>query len=198
MSITARFLRTPAPMLRMLALASITLGSACSGVDVTPASTETFSETQYTRYAWRSEPPSQTASSRDVLVKKSPAIRRGVEDKMSELGYQRVDKSVAEFLIEYLAVPGFNDGQLAHGGSNDGLYGSSVNREIDGASEDNAQELSGAVQTGDILLVFLDATSSDVLWRVEITMVVEDANRVDTDDVERAVRQGLATLPPAS
>ncbi|MEL7046436.1 MAG: hypothetical protein AAGL66_15685, partial [Pseudomonadota bacterium] len=52
--------------------------------------------------------------------------------------------------------------------------------------------------TSGIQLLFIDATSSDVLWRVEITMVVEDANRIDEDQVEEAVRQGLLSLPDAT
>lgn len=170
---------------------------ACSGVDITPAATETFAATRYTTYAWRSKPPSQTGHGKDMLTIKSPSIRAGVEEKMAQLGYQRVDRSEAEFLIEYFAAPGFNDGQLSHGGSNDMLYGSSVNREIDGASANNALALSGPVETGEMQLVLFDATTSELLWSVQISIVVEDANQVDHDEVRKAVRKGVSALPPA-
>jgi hypothetical protein len=180
----------------LLASVLLLLG-ACSGVQVSPAGTETFAATGYTRYAWRSEAPSQSANSRDILIKKSPSIRAGVEEEMTEHGYELVDKADAEFLVEYVAVAGYNEGQLLHGGSNDMLYGSSVNRDIDGASADNAYALSGPVETGEMELVLIDAESTEVLWRVRISIVVEDANRVDHDEVRRAVRKGIAVLPHA-
>lgn len=171
--------------------------SGCSGISVDPESTAEFALANYKRYAWRSEPPSKSKFTRDILAKKSASIREGTVQKMSELGYTLVEKDDAEFLIEYLATTGAIDGQLAYGGSNEGLYGSSVNRDIDGASSDNAIELSNALQTGDIQLVFVDNTSSKILWRVAISMVVEDANKVDEAEVRRAVRQGLSSLPAA-
>jgi hypothetical protein len=77
------------------------------------------------------------------------------------------------------------------------LYGSSVNRQIDGASAANAEALSGPVDTAEMELVFLDAASVEVLWRVQISMVVEDANRIDHDAVRGAVRKAIAGLPVA-
>lgn len=184
---------------RRHALLGVLVASAiygCSGVDVISDPVTEFEAKNYSRFAWRSAPPQDSATSRDLSVKKSSAIRQGVEEGLSELGYQLVDKSDAEFLIEYVAATSFNEGQLIHGASNDSLYGSSVNREIDGASEDNAQRLSGDVRTSDIRIVFIDAASKDVLWRVAVSMVVEDANRVDKRGVKRAVREGLAPLTP--
>jgi hypothetical protein len=177
-------------------VAAISL-TACSGVEIVPAATDTFEARQYTRYAWRSEPPAPTAFSKDMSVQKSPSIREGVTEQLSVLGYRRVERSDAEFLVEYFAAPGFNDGQLPYGGSNDMLYGSSVNREIDGASANNARALSGPVETGDIQVIFFDAKTSELLWRVQISIVVEDSNRIDHDEVRDAVRKALADLPPA-
>lgn len=182
---------------KSLLASALILLSACSGVQVSPDGTEAFAATGYTRYAWRSEAPSQASNSRDILIKKSPSIRAGVEEEMAEHGYQLVDKADAEFLVEYVAVSGYNDGQLLHGGSNDMLYGSSVNRQIDGASADNAYALSGPVETGEMELVLIDAESTEVLWRVRISIVVEDANRIDHDEVRSAVRKGIAVLPNA-
>jgi hypothetical protein len=176
---------------------AILLQSACSGIDVVPEPTATFEATNYTRYAWRSAPPTGTAGSKDMLVEKSPTIRSAAEEQMASLGYRRVEKDEAQFLIEYVAMRGLNEGQLSHGGSNDMLYGSSVNRDIDGASQDNAYALSGPVETGEVQLVFLDAEDLEVLWRVHISIVVEDTNRIDHQAVRRAVRKGLSALPPA-
>lgn len=170
----------------------------CSGIGVSPDPTETFSSTHYTRYAWRSEPPSLTVGGKDKLQQKSPSIRAGVQEKMAELGYRLVDKADAEFLVEYLAATSYTDGQLARGGSNEDLYGSSVNRQVDGASIDNAYALGGSVETGEIVLVFVDAQTTNRLWRVQVSLVVENANRVDDSEVRKAVRRGLASLPAAS
>lgn len=183
---------------RFFAIAAILLASACSGIDVTPDPTDSFVATHYTRYAWRSEPPTQTVASKDKLPKKSPSIRAAFEEKMASLGYTRVDRADAEFLVEYMATAGYNDGQLLRGGSNETLYPSSVNRQIDGASADNAQALSGLVETGLIMLVFVDADTADLLWRVQMSMVVHDANRINEGDVRNAVRKGLSALPPAA
>ena len=182
---------------RLMVSVCLALQLGCSGVDVTPAATETFASTGYTRYAWRSDPPSRTTLSKDMLAQKSPSIRAGVETEMAALGYERVERDEADFLIEYIAAPGFNEGQLSYGGSNDMLYGSSVNRQIDGASADNAEALSEPVETAEMELVFLDADTVEVLWRAQISMVVEDANRVDHDAVRSAVRKAIAALPAA-
>jgi hypothetical protein len=195
MSVASGFLRRVFGT-HLIFAAVITLG-ACSGVDITPAAIDTFEARQYTRYAWRSDPPSQSGFSKDMSVQKSPSIRAGVTEQLTDLGYRRVDRSQAEFLVEYFAAPGFNDGQLPYGGSNDMLYGSSVNREIDGASANNARALSGPVETGDIQVIFFDARTSELLWRVQISIVVEDSNRIDHDEVRDAVRRALAALPPA-
>lgn len=185
---------------RGTSLAFVLLGlalNACSGIDVTADPTAPFEATQYSRYAWRSAPPSRPVASKDKLPQKSPAIRASFEARMNELGYRLVDRENAQFLVEYMAATGFNDGQLARVSSNTVLYPSSVNRQIDGASADNAYALGGVVETGNMMLVFVDAESMQPLWRVEMTMVVHDTNRVDEADVQRAVRRGLATLPPA-
>lgn len=181
----------------LLLLSALALLSACSGVEVLPEDTQTFVATGFTDYAWRSEPPSQSERSRDRLPQSSAAIRAGVEAKMSELGYRRVDSADAEFLVEYMASTGYNEGQMPRVSSNTVLYPSSVNRQIDGASADNAYAFGGAVETGVLMLIFVDAKTTDVLWRVQVSMVVEDANTVNPDAVAKAIRQGLATLPPA-
>lgn len=171
--------------------------AACSGLHVTADGTDDFAATRYTRYAWRHEPPSQTPVGKDMTTVKSPSIRAGVEEKMADLGYQRVDIANAQFMLEYFASPGFSDGQLLSGGSNEMLYGSSVNRQIDGAAADNAYALSGPVETGRIKLVFVDAETVEVLWQFEVSMVVENSNRIDHEEVRKAMAKGISRLPPA-
>jgi len=167
-------------------------------VEVIPDDTAAFAATKYTRYAWRSEPPSKSGYGTDKLPQTSPAIRASFEEKMAGLGYRKVAKSDAQFLVEYLATAGYNDGLVARQSSNSVLYPSSVNRQIDGASVDNAYALGGVVETGNLVLIFIDAATSDVLWRVRVSTVVEDTNRVDEDAVRNAVRRGLSSLPSAS
>ena len=172
--------------------------TACGGLDVVADDTDIFEAMNYTLYAWRSEPPSQAPDSKDMTTRKSPSIRLGVEEKMSELGYQRVEKESAQFLVEYFATPGLNDGQLLSGGSNETLYGSSVNRQIDGATADNAYALSKPVETGKVELVFLDAQTIQPLWRVQVSIVVENSNRIDHDEVRKAMRKAISKLSPAA
>lgn len=199
MSETRRPIRRIYLRIRLFAAVSASVFiTACSGLDVSVDGTEAFAATNYTRYAWRREPPSQTSNSKDLTTIKSPSIRAGVEEKMSELGYQRVDKASAQFLVQYFAIPGFNDGQLMSGGSNDMLYGSSVNRQIDEAAAGNAHALSGPVKTGKMELMFIDAKTNEILWRAQASIVVEDSNRIDHDEVRKAMRKGISMLPPAS
>lgn len=198
MSTTKKAKMTRLFYVRLLIALTVSALSGCSGVDVIADATATFEATHYTRYDWRSEPPGQASFGKDMLPQKSPLIRASFEEKMSELGYERVDRDEAQFLVEYIASAGYNDGELLRGGSNETLYPSSVNRQIDGASADNARALSGMVETGDIMLVFVDAKTAAILWRVQMSMVVEDANRIEESEVRKALRQGLANLPPAT
>lgn len=197
MVFTARMFSTRFLHLRLFYVSALLALSACSGIEIVPEPTETFTATNYTRYAWRSQPPSQTVGSKDKLPQKSPAIRAAFEEKMGELGYRRVERDEAEFLVEYMAATGFNDGQLARISSNDVLYPSSVNRQIDGASADNAYALGGVVETGNMMLVFVDVETMEPLWRVQMSFVVQDTNRVDEAEVRRAIRKGVGVLPPA-
>lgn len=198
MSVTSEFVCTSGCRSSLLAII-VSLGlAACSGLDVTADDPDAFVATQYTRYAWRSAPPSRPSTGNDMTAMKSPSIRAGVEEQMAELGYELVDRADAEFLLEYFAAPGFNDGRLLSGGSNDLLYGSSVNRDIDGAAADNAYALSGPVETGQIRLAFIDAETVQMLWQVQVSMVVENSNRIDHDEVRKAVAEAISVLPPAS
>jgi hypothetical protein len=171
---------------------------ACSGVETIPGDTAPFIASGYTRYAWRSEALSQPAYTKDRLYQADPAIRSAVEERLGELGYQRVDKAEAEFLVDYLAAAGFKDGRLETAASNVTPYPRvNINRLMDGASTDNAYALGNAKETGNIMVVFIDRSTVDLLWQVQISALVQNANNVDTKAVRRAVREGLSVLPGA-
>jgi hypothetical protein len=136
----------------------------------------------------------------DKATQADPVIRAAITERLAELGYREVARDEADFLVEYFAAAGINDGMLSQSGTN--IRRSSlgtINRLPDGATMDNAYALSGVVATGNLLLVFVDADPQDlsVLWQVGISTVIEDANRVNERAVRRAIRQGLSTLPAA-
>lgn len=169
---------------------------ACSGIETIPGDPSVFAATQYTRYAWRTEPLSEPAGRVDKLHQADPIIRATVEERMTELGYERVAKEEAQFLIGYLAAAGLNAGQFPRNANNVLPYPTAtINRLPDGASVDNAYALSGAVETGNLLLVLLDAETIAPLWDVRITSVIENANRVNEGALRKAVLRGLSTLP---
>jgi hypothetical protein len=180
-----------------LALAMCTV-AACSGVETIPEDTARFEATGFSTFAWRSEPVSQNGFSRDRLAQADPFIRDAVQSRLLELGYRLAPREEADFLVEYLAAAGINDGQLARTASNVTPYPSAtIGRIADGATVDNAYALGGVKEMGNLLLVFVDPRASEVLWRVTISKVIEDANQISENAVHRAVRQGLSTLPAA-
>jgi hypothetical protein len=173
--------------------------SACSGVEVIPGDITAFEATGYTQYAWRSEALSQPAYSKDKIYQADPIVRASVEEEMAALGYQRVEKEDAEFLVEYVAAAGFNDSLLPRSATNVGPYNTgNINRLPDGASVDNAYALSGVKETGNIMLVLIDKSTTKPLWQVRISSLIKDANKVDEGAVRQAVSRGLSQLPEAS
>jgi len=181
----------------LIAIAALLL-SACSGVETVPADTAAFSASGFTRYAWRSEALSQEGYHKDKLYQADPIIRDALSTRLTELGYQQVPREDAQFLVDYMAVEGMKDGVLARGASNVTPYPmGNINRQIDGASVDNAYALGGAKETGNLMIVFLDAESADLLWRVGISALIQNANSVDTDALRQVVRKGLTVLPEA-
>ncbi len=177
---------------------SFALLVACSGVETIPEDTARFEATGYDSFAWRSEPLEQRGYTRDRLYQADPMIRRAIEDRLGELGYRLVDRDDAQFLIEYLAAGSINDGRLATTASNVTPYPSAqINRQADGATVDNAYALSGVKEMGNLMVVFVDPAATEVLWRVSISKIMEDANSVSESAVRRAVREGLSTLPSA-
>ena len=73
-----------------------------------------------------------------------------------------------------------------------------INRQVNQAEVDNAYALSGVKEMGNIALVFLNSATRDVLWKVTVSSVTKDANRVDEKAISKAMRQSLSSLPAAS
>lgn len=183
----------------LLSLLACVVLAACSGVEVIPDDTATFEATGYTRYAWRSDPLPQKAYSKDRLYQADPAIRAAVDSRLEALGYRRVNRDQAQFLVDYLAASGLNEGQLARGASNiSPIPTAMINRQVGQAEVDNAYALGGVKETGNIALVFLNSANQDLLWKVMVTALVQNANQVDVDALKRAMRKGLSSLPAAA
>ena len=64
---------------------------------------------------------------------------------------------------------------------------------------DNAYALGGVKETSNIALQFNDEGRREEVWHVVITKIVENANRIDRDalnrDLKKAVAQALRPLP---
>ena len=175
--------------------------AACTGIDTEPAETDTFAAGGHRYYSWRTEPLTNTANSRDPVYRLDGMVRDAVNQRMAELGYIE-NPERATFNIDYIAVAGVREGVAAEQASNINPWPQAVNRQVDGASVDNAIALSGAVDTRNIALLFRDRDTSAEVWRVVITKIVEDANIANPDrvrrNVKRAIDRGLSSLPPAS
>jgi len=173
--------------------------AACSGIEIIPDDTSAFAATGHTRYAWRSEPLSQDGYSKSKVYQADPIIRAAVDKRLAELGYRRTSAEDAQFLVDYVAAAGFNDGQLARNASNvTPVPTAMINRQVNQAEVDNAYALSGVKEMGNIALVFLNSATRDVLWKVTVSSVTKDANRVDEKAISKAMRQSLSSLPAAS
>jgi len=185
-------------MLRLLLLALMLGMTACSGVEIISDDTTRFAATGSQTFAWRSEPLEPSGLSRDRLAEVDPIIREAVESRLAELGYTRAPRDDADFLVEYFAAAGINDGRLARTASNVTPYPSAtIGRIADGATVDNAYALGGMKEMGNLLVAFVDPDATEILWRVRISKVIEDANKVNEGAVRRAIRRGLASVPKA-
>ena len=186
--------------MRSLLLSTLTwiLLTGCSGTEIIPDDSAGFAATGFTRYAWRSEPLEARGYSRNRLYAADPVIREAVDEELAQLGYQRVERADAQFLVDYLAAPGMTEGRLARNASNvTPIPTGMINRQVGQAEVDNAYALGGVKETGNIALVFLRAGNGDLLWKVLVSAIVENANSIDTDALGRVMRRSLATLPAA-
>ncbi|RLQ23427.1 DUF4136 domain-containing protein [Seongchinamella sediminis] len=176
--------------------------SACSNVETRPGDTAAFAAGDYRYYSWRSEPLANTRHSADLLYLIDPVVRREVNAALAKLGYVE-DPGRAQFNVDYLQAMGLREGvksQDASGGI-DPIPSARPNRQINQAMVDNANALAGVQTTNNIAIQFNDSASQREIWRVVITSIVENSNKVDVDYLERkvskAVSQAFRPLPRA-
>ena len=173
--------------------------AACSGIEVQPTAIDQFVAGNYQYYKWRTEPLQNTANSSDPIYAIDPIIRREVNAGLQSKGYI-LDPERARFSVDYRYVTGIRQGEQSAQASNISPYPSvTPNRQIDGASVDNAIALGGVKETRSIDLQFNDVASSAEVWRVIMTRMVEDINSIDmpglSDILNKGVTQALKTLP---
>ena len=111
---------------------------------------------------------------------------------------ERPGRTLRDFWFRCVAAAGCNDGQLARNASNiTPLPSGTINRQINQAEVDNAYALGGVKEMGNIAVVFLNAANQDLLWKVTVSSIIEDRNRVDRDALRRTMQRSLSTLPEA-
>jgi hypothetical protein len=174
---------------------------ACSGIETHPAPTDTFAQGNYHYYKWRSQPLQNTTGSADSAYVLDPVLREQLDAALQDKGYVQ-DEKRAQFSVDYIFASLVRDGVVASEASNLSTYpGVIPSRNVDQASIDNAYALGGVQETRNIGIQFNDVKRNEEVWRVIITKIVEDANTVNTVNLDKsitkAVRQALRTLPDA-
>jgi len=190
------------PVSRALLLIAGALLVACSGVESRPEATDTFAAGNYKYYSWLTKPLANTANSQDAVYAIDPLVRRAVDRELRNKGYQ-LNAEKAQFSVDYRHAQGTRVGEVAEDASNISTYPGVVpNRNIDGASIDNAYALAGVKITNNIGIQINDIASNKEVWRVVITKMVENVNSFDSakaeKNISRAVKDGLRTLPSAN
>ncbi len=175
--------------------------AACSVTEVRPADTGLFAAAGYQYFKWRSKPLQNTARSGDPMYLLDPILRRSVNAALADKGFV-LNEEKAQFSVDYFLAAGMREGTKSEAASNITPYPTVLpNRLPDGATVDNAHALGGVKTTSNIALQFNDVARREEVWHVIITRIVEDENMRDTarleSIVQRAVRQGLRSLPPA-
>jgi hypothetical protein len=173
--------------------------AACSGIETHPDEVDTFAAGDYRYYKWRSEPLQNTGNSADAVYLIDPILRREVDAALQDKGY-RLDAARAQFSVDYLYATGLRLGETSQEATNLTPYPTALpNRQVDQATVDNAYALGGVKETSNIALQFNDVERREAVWHVVITKIVENANRVDRDalnrDLKKAVSQALRPLP---
>ncbi len=179
---------------------SATLFAGCAGVETQPADTAEFESRQFRYYQWRTPPLENTSNSRDSVYVLDGMVRESVDARLSALGYT-LDPERAQFDVHFVNAPGSLQGFASEEATNINTRPQLINRQVDQATIDNAQALSGVRDTENIRLSFNDVETRQEVWSVVITKIVEDANMADTARLRRVVNQainrGLSTLPAA-
>lgn len=175
---------------------------ACSGVESRPEATDTFAAGNYQYYKWLTKPLVNTANSQDPVYAIDPLVRRAIDRELRNKGYQ-LNPEKAQFSVDYRYAQGTRVGEVSRDAGNLSTYPGVVpNRNMDGASIDNAYALGGVKVTNNIGIGINDIASNKEVWRVVITKIVEDVNKFDSNraenNISRAVKEGLRTLPRAN
>jgi hypothetical protein len=176
--------------------------AACSGIEVEPAAIEEFAAGNYTYYKWRTKPLQNTANSSDPAYILDPIVRKRLDAELQGKGYI-LDPKRAQFSVDYLYAIGMTQGAKSQEASNISTYPTvTANRQVNQAVVDNANALGGVKETSNIGIQFNDVAANEEVWRVMITKIVENVNRMDTDNLQKnltkSMREALSTLPPAS
>jgi hypothetical protein len=176
--------------------------AACSGIEIEPAEVDRFAAGNYKYYKWRTEPMQNTSSSSDPIYLMDPIIRREVNARLQNKGYE-LDKGRAQFSVDYLQAAGMLQGEKSQEASNITPYATVLpNRQVDQAIVDNANALGGVKETSNIAVQFNDVTDNREVWHVIITKIVENVNTVDTANLQKnltkAIDEALRPLPKAS
>lgn len=188
----------------VLAILLLTLGlAACSTIETRPEDTAKFVAGQYTFFTWRSQPLSNPGGSSDPLYTMDPIIREEVNAQLKSKGYM-LDPTRAQFSVDYLQATALREGvssQDASGGI-DPIPSARPNRQINQAMVDNANALAGVQTTNNIAIQFNDMESQEEVWRVVVTKIVDDVNRVDAatmrSNLKKGISKGMSTLPDAN
>ena len=174
--------------------------AACSGIEIQPDKIDQFAAGNYQYYKWRSEPMTNSANSSDPIYSIDPVLRRQVNAGLQSKGYI-LDQERAQFSVDYIFATGMRQGEKSEQASNLTPYPSvTPNRQIDGASVDNAIALGGVKETRNIALQFNDVASNEEVWQVIMTRFVEDVNKVGSrvdENLSKAINKALKPLPPA-
>ncbi|PLW69213.1 DUF4136 domain-containing protein [Pseudohalioglobus lutimaris] len=177
--------------------------TACSTIETRPEDTARFVAGQYKYFTWRSQPLNNPGGSSDPLYTMDPMIREQVNAQLVKKGYI-LDPARAQFSVDYLQATALREGvssQDASGGI-DPIPSARPNRQINQAMVDNANALAGVQTTNNIAIQFNDMESQEEVWRVVVTKIVDDVNRVDANtmrnNLQKGISKGMSSLPDAS
>jgi len=175
--------------------------AACSGVEIEPGPVDAFAAADYRYYKWRTDPLPRNTRTTDPVYRLDPLMRKHVDNNLRAKGYI-LDPERAQFSVDYLYAPGLRDGASPEQASNiSHLPRVTPNRQVDGASVDNAIALGGVKETANIRLQFNDLASRSALWEARMTKIVEDANRADRgtldSNLKEHINRAMRDLPAA-
>ena len=176
--------------------------AACSGIETRPSDSTEFSAGNYRYYSWRSEPMVNTINSTDPIYRVDPVFRQELDAALRAKGYV-LSPERAQFSVDYIYGEGLRMGETSRNASNLSTHpGVVANRNMDQASVDNAYALGGVKETANIGIQLNDVSRNEEVWRVIITKIIDDVNSTDTSKIQsnlqRAIKEGLKELPPAS